>query len=366
MPDSREQLCRLWLQFSEGVGAQAKAKLLARSGSYEAVFDGFPGSCTGLLSQRSIDELERLKAFGLDRMLARLEELQIQACFRGEPDYPQLLDAIPGPPDLLFVRGRMPPGEQRAVAIVGSRRETRYGRDQAFSIARDLAQQGVTIVSGLARGIDTAAHKGALAGGGRTVAVLGSGHNQLYPQENKPLAEEIAASGGAVVSELPPNTPPMAYHFPVRNRIVSGLAQALLLVEAREKSGTLITVGHALEQGREVFALPGEVHSPGSLIPHRMIREGARLCTGAQDILEDMGWQTDMEPVTAQSSLWQMELSEAQRALCSLLQDEPLYFDELLQRSGLDSASLSTEITMLEMAGAIVALPGRQFRLTGA
>lgn len=180
------------------------------------------------------------------------------------------------------------------------------------------------------------------------------------------MAEEIIASGGAVLSELPPNTPPMAYHFPVRNRIVSGLAQALLLVEAREKSGTLITVGHALEQGREVFALPGEVHAPGSLIPHRMIREGARLCTSAQDILEDLGWQSQVETAAEQGSLWQMELSEAQRALCALLQDEPLYFDELLERSGLDSASLSTEITMMEMAGAITALPGRQFRLTRA
>lgn len=187
MLESREQLCRLWLQFSEGVSPQAKARLIERSGSYEAVFDRFPDSCRELLSSKSIDELERIRAFGLDRMLARLEELQIQACFRADACYPALLDDIPVPPDLLFYRGRLEAQAQRAVAIVGSRRETRYGRDQAFAIARDLAQQGVTVVSGLARGIDTAAHKGALAGGGITLAVLGSGLNQGLLKNPKPV-----------------------------------------------------------------------------------------------------------------------------------------------------------------------------------
>lgn len=364
MPENREQLCRLWLQFSEGVSLGARARLLEQFGSYEAVFDRFPASCVDLLSPRSIEELAKIKQFGLDRMLARLEELQMQVSFLGEPGYPVLLSAIPDPPDLLFYRGVLTGEAQRSVAIVGSRRETRYGREQAFGIAKELAQQGVVIVSGLARGIDTAAHRGALAGGGRTLAVLGSGLSQIYPQENKPLAEEIMAFGGAVISELQPNTMPLAFHFPLRNRIVSGLAQALLLVEAREKSGTLITVGHALAQGREVFALPGAVDAPGSLIPHRMIREGARLCTNAQDILEDMGWEHAAQKGPEQESLWQMELSESQKAICKLLAHEPLYFDELLQQSSLDSASLSTEITMLEMAGAIVPLPGRQYKLS--
>ena len=284
MCDSRELLCRLWLAFAEGLTSKARQRILERFGSYERFFDSFPGGAEGLISQGGADELRKLKAFGLDRMLLRLQELGIAVSFlRDSADYPHLLSQIPDPPDLLFCQGSLTGEERPAIAVVGSRRETRYGRQQAFEIAKQLAMAGVTVVSGLARGIDTAAHKGALEGGGRTVAVLGSGLNRVYPEENKALAGRSAPPAG-LSSASCPNTPPLAYHFPIRNRIVSGLCHAVLLVEAREKSGTLITVTTLWSRGGGV-RLPGEVDAPGSLIPNRLIREGARLCTCAEDIL---------------------------------------------------------------------------------
>lgn len=363
MVENGEQLIRLWLSLSESLTISARRRLLENFGSYHALPERFPSGFHGLAGDKAIEELNTLKGIGVDKLLLRLEELGIQLCFLGDTDYPGPLASIPDAPDVLFYRGRLPEGEYRALSIVGSRRETRYGRNQAFSIARDLAREGVIIVSGLARGIDTAAHRGALDAGGSTIAVLGSGLNHIYPQENEKLAEEIISSGGAVITELPPAAAPLAFRFPVRNRIVSGLSQGLLLAEAREKSGTLITVGHALDQGREVYALPGEVDSPGSCIPNRMIREGARLCTCAQDILEDMGW-AEVRPAPQQLSFQQIEATDAQRPIVDALMEDEKGFEELLDLTGLDAASLNRELTMLELEGAVDALPGRVYRLS--
>lgn len=364
MLETRAQLCRLWLALCEGVSAKARALLTVRFGGFEALFDAFPRDCADILSPKTLEELASLKAIGLDKIALRLEQLGISVAFLGDEwDYPTLLTSISDPPDLLFYKGRLSGQEERSISIVGSRRETRYGRNQAHTIARDLAANGIVIVSGLARGIDTAAHMGALDAGGRTIAVLGSGLSNIYPQENKELAERILQGGGAIISELPPAAEPLAFHFPVRNRIVSGLSHGLLLVEAREKSGTLITLGHALEQGREVFALPGEVDAPGSLIPHQIIREGARLCTCAQDILEDMGWQTPGTAQAEQISLRFEGLSGEQGLIADSLQDEQKSFDELQTATGLSTSELNTHITLMEMDGILEALPCRVFKL---
>lgn len=365
MLDQTECLARLWLSLSESLSSSSRRRLVEWGGSYSAVYEELSEIPSGIISDKAMDELKRLKSAGPDKLLLRLEALEIQFCFMGDKDYPDLLANIPDPPDVLFYRGRMKADEGRAVSIVGSRRETRYGRSQAYAVAKDLASQGVTVVSGLARGIDTAAHKGALDAKGRTIAVLGSGLSNIYPQENIQLAQDIIASGGAVVTELPPNTAPLAFRFPARNRIVSGLSHALLLAEAREKSGTLITVGHALDQGREVFAIPGEVDSPASIIPNRMIREGARLCTSAQDILEDMGWASRQEqpqqlqfPVSA--------LTEVQQQIVDSLVDEAKGFEELMESAHLDAASLNQEITLLELEGVITGMPGKMYKLSRA
>ena len=362
MLETGEQLSRLWLSLCDGVSLKAREKLLNMFGSYEAAFLQFPRGFSDISSEKTVQELRRLKTLGLDKLLLRLEELQIDVSFLGDDTYPALLSQIPDPPDALFYKGSLTGPECPTIAIVGSRRETRYGRNQAFKIAEDLARQGVCIVSGLARGIDTAAHQGALAANGRTIAVLGSGLARIYPAENAALAEQIIASGGAVISELPPNTEPLAYHFPIRNRIVSGLAHGTVLMEAREKSGTLITLNHALDQGREVFAVPGEVDSPGSAIPNRMIREGARLCTCADDIIEDMGWLS--HPAKEQQlGFSTSEMNAEQKLICEALQDESKGFDELMMLTELNTAELNIQITFLELDGIIQALPGRMFKL---
>ncbi|MEQ8211800.1 MAG: DNA-processing protein DprA [Lacipirellulaceae bacterium] len=205
-----------------------------------------------------------------------------------DTDYPRMLREIPDPPGVLFTRGELLPGDAVAVGIVGTRRATHYGKQQAERLAGALARAGVTVVSGLARGIDTAAHGGALAAGGRTIAVLASGVLNIYPPENEGLAEEISQNG-CVLSEAAPTMPPMSGMFPQRNRIISGLSLGVIVIEAAERSGALITARHAYEQNREVFAVPGQVTSRVSAGPHKLLRDGAKLVTCVDDVLEELG-----------------------------------------------------------------------------
>ena len=210
--------------------------------------------------------------------LTRLQRIGVRVVGLYDPDYPARLRAIPDPPAALFVKGTLAPDDQHAIAIVGSRRASPYGRHVAAELAAALAQRGFTIVSGMALGADAAAHEGCLHAGGRTIAVLGSGIDVIYPPEHADLYERIAAAG-AVISEMPPGVPPARNNFPARNRIISGLALGVVVVEAPEKSGALITASHALEQGREVFAVPGSVNSAQSRGSHQLLRDGAKLVT---------------------------------------------------------------------------------------
>jgi len=360
MPETRERLCRVWLSCSESLSYSSRKRLLETYLSAEAVFDGFTPDMALVTGSKAYAELADLRTKGLDRIEKSIIRSGISLAVFGDQAFPDLLERIGDPPDLLFYRGRMIKHEERVIAIIGSRRETKYGRDQAFRIARDLAVNGVTVVSGLARGVDTAAHEGALDGGGRTVAILGSGINRVYPQENADLAEKMIRQGGALISEFHPSAGPLSFHFPFRNRLVSGLSHGVVLIEAREKSGTQITIGHALEQGREVFALPGQVGLPGSELPHRMIREGARLVTSDADIMEDMGWQHGQG--AEQLELPMPDLTNQQRRLYDALCDEPRGFDELLELLEVPAPQLNVTITQLELFGLIDSLPGRMFR----
>lgn len=359
----KEHLCHAWLSCSESLTLKARARILQVYGTAEAAFENFSAADSDLMGDKAWRELSAIKDMGLNKLEQALNKSGISLSIRSDKDYPQLLSQITDPPDLLFYQGSLSGLKEKSIAIVGSRRETRYGREQAFKIAKELAAQGITIVSGLARGIDTAAHQGALAAGGCTVGVLGSGIKRMYPKDNAALASKMIESGGAVVSEFTPKAEPMAFRFPFRNRVVSGLSHGVLLIEARENSGTLITVGHALAQGREVFCLPGPVDAPGSIVPHRMLREGARLITCASEILEDMGW-------AKQKSVEQLEipishLTDEQRRLYDSLRDEPKDFNELSQLLGLDVAKLNVLLTQMELEGHIEMLPGRVFRLAG-
>lgn len=362
MPEQKELLCQAWLSCSDSLSMRARQKLKEHYPSAKDIFDHFPADILEITGPKADHELAGLREKGLDKLNEALRRYDIHLTVPDDEHYPEQLRQIPDPPELLFYRGTLKKEEPHAIAIVGSRRETRYGREQAFQIAKDLAANGVTIISGLARGIDTAAHLGALEAGGRTIAVLGSGIRQIYPKENEALAEKIITQGGAVVSEFPPAADPIAYHFPIRNRLVSGFSHAVLLIEAREKSGTLITIGHALMQGREVFALPGPVDAPGSAVPNRMLREGASLITCANDILEDMGWRSASAIV--ETTLPLPDLTNDQRRLYDALCVESKDFNELIEFLGFPAQQLNVLITELEMDGLIEALPGRMFKTT--
>lgn len=282
------------------------------------------------------------------------QNLGIGAIELTDPLYPPLLKEIYDPPVVLYYRGDLRTLGQYTVAIVGSRKTTAYGRSAAERLASALVKQGIVIVSGMARGIDTCAHRGALSAAGKTVAVLGSGLDVCYPRENKFLMEKISQNG-VVISEFPPGTQPKAAHFPMRNRIISGLSAGVVVVEAAEKSGALITADCALEQGREVFAVPGSIHSPTSRGCHRLIKEGAAVVETAADILLTLG-KTLGEEVTAAS-----ELTPNQAALLHVFEYEPVHFDELIKHSGLLAANLTALLLELELAGVIKKTPGNYY-----
>lgn len=304
----------------------------------------------------------RRRGISLEAGMALLEKKGINFLYHGGPGYPEILKNIFDPPPGLFVRGEIIEGDSQAVAMVGSRKATRYGMTVATKLAGELARAGVTVVSGMARGIDTAAHRGALAAGGRTVAVLGCGVDVVYPKENRELMEEIALSG-AVISEFPPGTQPQSWHFPVRNRIISGLSAGVVIVEAAERSGALITADFALDQGRDVMAVPGNITSELSRGPNRLIRQGAKPVESAGDILEEMGLGRLFR--TEEQERPRINLSPEEEAVSSLLDFEPVTLDSLVDQSGLPAQKVLVALTFLEMKGIARQLPGKLYIADG-
>ena len=281
----------------------------------------------------------------------------------GDPDYPALLGAVPAPP-ALWVRGAFVVADALAVAIVGARRATPYGVGVAERLAADLAARGVTIVSGFARGIDTAAHRGALAAGGRTLAILASGVDVVYPPENRALALEIEGHG-ALVSQFAPGTPALPRHFRARNRTLAGLALGVLVVEAAERSGALITAGFAGDLGREVFAVPGRITSDASAGANRLIQDGAKLITCWQDIVSELPepWGRAVRSTEANESAParpNMESDEG-RMLELMTPDEPQHIEELIARAGLGPARTAATLVALELGGWARQLSGQRW-----
>ncbi len=281
--------------------------------------------------------------------------------------YPASLKEIPDPPPLLYVRGRLP--ESPSIGIVGTRSPTPYGAEQAGRFARDLARVGLCIASGLARGVDACAHKGALAASGGTVAFLGSGLCDLYPPEHAPLADEIVASGGAVASEFPMRAAPLAKHFPRRNRLISGVSAGILVIEAALKSGSLITAGFALEQNREVFAVPGRLDHPNSRGGHALIQGGAKLVTGAEDVLDEMepGLIARLRKRAA-SSGGEGAAGKAtgrrnpdETKVLAALQGEDLAADEIIGRTRIPAGRVLSLLLLLELKREIVRVAGGRF-----
>ncbi len=276
-----------------------------------------------------------------------------------DKSYPFLLKEIVTPPELLYVKGQFEPRDKNAVAIVGARVATSEGLKTAYDLAFQLAQAGVTIISGLAQGIDTEAHRGALDAGGRTIAVLGTGVDIIYPTSNIKLAKRIIEEKlGAVISEFAPGTPAYPSNFPQRNRIISGLSRGTVVVEAREKSGALITANFALEQNRDVFAVPGPIGRPTSYGPNRLIKEGAKIVTGVSDIMEELGFRiatSDKRQVTSKFD----NIAGDELKIATMLADEPKTAEELIQESKIAASQINALISMLEIKGVIQKIGGK-------
>lgn len=279
-----------------------------------------------------------------------------------ETQYPKALRAIADPPIALYIKGNLQEGDEVAVAVVGSRRASWYGLQTAVQLGYDLALRGISVVSGLARGIDAAAHQGALKAGGRTIAILGSGLAGIYPSEHEALAKEVAKSG-ALISEYPMQAAPEACHFPRRNRIISGLSLGVVVVEAASRSGALITADAALEQGREVFAVPGPITAASSQGTHRLLKQGAGLITGVEDIVEALRLKPQVQPPGACGKTASTErLSGDYASVWRLLKpDEPVAMDTVVAQSGLATADVSSVLMQLELQGRIKALAGKRF-----
>ena len=360
-----------WLALTlvPGVGARTFYRLIQRFGSPERIFAA-PRSHLEQVPGLKGGTIDAIRSFPPDkaakREMARLGELGIRIIRWGTEEYPTFLANISDPPPLLYMKGTLAPEDERAVAVVGSRQASAYGLSVCKKLCRDLAWQGWTIVSGMARGIDSVAHSGALAGGGRTLAVLGTGLDVVYPKENRKLSQDIAASG-AVITEFPLGTPPEPGNFPVRNRLISGLSLGVVVVEGTAKSGSLITVRMALEQGRQVFAVPGPIDRRGVEGQHRLIKEGAKLVERAEDVIEELlpmlGRTAAVETVEARGGLTggQPELDERERQLWDILGMEPQHIDTIVRQLEISVSQAAGILLNLEIKGLVKQLPGTFF-----
>ena len=360
----------LMLQAIDGVGDRTLLKLIHAFGAPEAVLgatmdDLISVGCSPELAESVRRGPESSIRRQIDRQVKLVERLKIHTLTLFDRSYPARLKAISDPPPLLYVSGSLSPKDEVAVAIVGGRRATPAGRLITEEISKDLAGCGVTIVSGLARGIDAAAHRGALTGKGRTIAVLGCGIDRTYPSEHHGLRRNIE-SHGAVISELPIGASPQSHHFPRRNRIISGLSLGVLVGEAATDSGSLITAKLALEQGREVFAVPGSVKEQACRGSNRLIKEGAKLIEGAQDILDEILSQVDArQRATLHLDVVSMEAQAPLRKEDALVYEALSYearsVDAVIERTGLTAAQVAATLLSLELSGRIRQLPGQQF-----
>lgn len=371
MLSEREEL-GAWLRLLQtpGIGSETARKLLAAFGPPPAIWAQTHAAWKSVVGTRVAQAMATPPEDGhalLETTWAWLQggEGHRAIVTLGDADYPAPLLQTEDPPCLLYTMGCTAQlrqlHSQQALAIVGSRNPTPQGRLNAQAFAQHLAQSGLTIVSGLALGVDGAAHEGALAGAApgqlATIAVVGTGLDRVYPRQHLPLAHQIAERG-LILSEYPLGTPPLNAHFPRRNRIISGLAQGTLVVEAALESGSLITARQALEQGREVFAIPGSIHSPQSKGCHALIRQGAKLVESAQDVLEELR----VPDPFAQVPLALDTASPADGGLLALFGHDPVGLDALQARSGLDTAHLQAELLDLELSGHIDRLPGGLFQ----
>lgn len=349
----REQAYWIALSCLTPLGARRIRRLVEAFGSAENAYTAGRDDliAAGLPLRAAETVCRERQAIDPDEAARKVQSCGISVLTLYDAGYPDLLRQIYDPPAVLFFRGDIGVLAAPCVAVVGSRQASVYGRTVAEKLAGGLAAAGVVVVSGMARGIDTCAHTGALKADGKTAAVLGCGLDICYPPENRRLREEIAQKG-VIISEFPPGTQPKPAHFPLRNRIISGLSLATVVVEAGEKSGALITADCALEQGRDVFAVPGSVNSPNSRGCHRLIKEGAQIAESAADILQAMGMEA------AKIRKEEVKVTVRQSGILDAMQYEPVHFDDICHRSGIAAQQLAADLAELELAGLVTKTRG--------
>jgi len=352
-----------WLALHKvgGLGPIKLKKLTEYFGSAAMIWEAGPLELKEIrdLDSKTINNLlQARKKIIPEQEWEEVQKLGIEIITINDEAYPKNLREIYASPPLLYLKGNLMQEDWKSLAVVGSRKATFYGLRITEELCGQLAEKGITVVSGLARGIDTAAHQGALKKAGRTIAVLGSGLTWIYPPENKKLAEQIVAQG-ALLSEFPLHTPPQANNFPMRNRVISGLSLGVLVIEAAQKSGSLITVDFALEQGRDVFAVPGMITNKESQGTNNLIKQGAKLVQGVEDILEELGWCCQETVSMPKKDL--LQLAQEEKQVLAVLGNQPKHLDKILRETGLNLTQVFTALTQLEINGLVVQLPGKLF-----
>jgi DNA processing protein len=350
-----------WISLTRvvGIGPRRFDLLVSGLGSARAAWEADRGTLVAAgLDRRSADAiLVARRRMDPEREVENLQRAGCDAITLKDPRYPPALAEIYDPPPVLYVRGDLDPPETPALAIVGTRGASAYGRMAAEQLSSELAAAGVTIVSGLALGVDTAAHRGAIAGGGRTIAVLASGLDRIYPSQNAALAEDVSRHGG-LVSEFPLGIKPDAMNFPRRNRVISGLTWGTLVVEAGERSGALITAAFASEQGREVLAVPGSIFSAKSKGTNALIRDGATPVASSEDVLNELQPHRGPRQLTVADIV---PLDETERLLFSVLSADPMHIDEIARDVSLPMSLVSSALAMMELKGAARQVGGMQY-----
>ncbi|MGN0777547.1 MAG: DNA-processing protein DprA [Aristaeellaceae bacterium] len=357
--------CRAWLMYA-CFQPEPLTAMLRTFGDAQAIYDRFIREGTVLLepyaTPQQLDILRRqAEPQAMHQMMLTMHKDSIGVMGTEDFAYPDSLRDISAPPPLLMYRGDPDCLMGKCVTMVGSRNASPNAIAATEQIARELSEQGVTIVSGLAMGVDTAAHKGCLAGGSPTVGVMGCGLDVDYPAQNRQLKEDILRGGGLLLSEYPLGMPALPHHFPVRNRLLAGLSKAVVLMEARIRSGSMTTVQHALNQGREVFAYPGNIGSAWAEGTHQLLREGANYFTTAGDVLEDLGWDSAPSAPSQEQKRELPPMTAQQRLICTQLSQGEQSFDQLAEATGLDAPELSSSLTMLQILGLVRSLPGKMY-----
>lgn len=355
---------KYWVGFTliPGIGRARLSRLKQYFGEMERAWQA---SATELeiagLDNRSIESImERRSKISLDAEMEKLERYKVTVLIWQDEAYPSRLKEIYDSPPVLYIRGRFAPEDDWSLAVVGTRRPTYYGREVTEQIVGDLARNRITIVSGLAKGIDATAHRAALDSGGRSIAVFGCGLDTVYPRDHVKLARDVMERG-ALVSEFPLGTPPRRENFPLRNRIMSGLSLGVMVVEAGKGSGALITTGHALEQNREVFAVPGSVLSAASRGTNRLIQEGAKLVLGANDILEELNLTMAVQQVEVKELVPATKTESTILQILRNLSPEPTHIDEVGHQSRLPIATVSSTLAMMELKGMVKQVGGMNY-----